>query len=386
MDKIGPPGAARRGREVVALLFFKRYTVRSFEMGLHFRDGEFRGLVDAGVYWFFDPFGKVAVEVVSRRAPFLAHEKLDLIVKSGVLKGQAGVLDLRDDQRALVWVDRRFARILPPGQYAYWLDPREVRIELVETRRPRFEHEDLKLIARTPSAREQLDMGTVGAGCVGVLFLDGRFADTLEPGLWAFWKGAAEVRVVEVDLREATIDVPGQEIMSADKVTLRLNALATYKVTDPRRAVCTADDYKQALYREAQLVLRAVVGARELDALLADKESVAAEAAALLAPRASALGLEVVSVGIRDLILPGDMKELMNKVMEARKAAEANLITRREETAALRSQANTAKLLAESPMLMRLRELEVLEKVVASGNLNVVLGEKGLLDRVVNLV
>ena len=97
-------------------------------------------------------------------------------------------------------------------------------------------------------------------------------------------------------------------------------------------------------------------------------------------------GLEVSALGIRDLILPGDMKELMNRVMEARKAAEANLITRREETAALRSQANTAKLLADNPTLMRMRELEVLEKVVAGGKLSVVLGEKGLADRVVNLL
>ena len=102
--------------------------------------------------------------------------------------------------------------------------------------------------------------------------------------------------------------------------------------------------------------------------------------------RAGELGLEIVSVGIRDVILPGEMKDLMNKVTEAKKAAEANLIVRREETAAMRSQANTAKLLADNPTLMRLRELEVLEKVAASGKLNVVLGEKGLADRVVNLL
>ena len=73
---------------------FKRYTIRSFEMGLSFRDGEFRGLLGAGSHWFFDPLGKVAVEVVSRRAPFLAHEKLDLIVKSGETstpKGKEGL-------------------------------------------------------------------------------------------------------------------------------------------------------------------------------------------------------------------------------------------------------------------------------------------------------
>jgi regulator of protease activity HflC (stomatin/prohibitin superfamily) len=98
------------------------------------------------------------------------------------------------------------------------------------------------------------------------------------------------------------------------------------------------------------------------------------------------LGLEIVSAGIRDVILPGDMKDLMNKVTEARKAAEANLIVRREETAAMRSQANTAKLLEGNPTLMRLRELEVLEKVAGSGKLSVVLGDKGLADKIVNVI
>jgi SPFH domain / Band 7 family len=368
------------------MFFLKRYKIRSFEMGLYFRDGEFGGLLGAGTHWCFDPLKEVSVEVVSRRAPFLAHDKLDLIVKSGELKGHAEVLDLRDDERALVWVDRRFAWIVGPGQSVYWTYPREVRVEVVDARRARFEHEDFRAICRNPSARERLELGAVGRGCVGVLFLDGRYADTLDPGPWAFWKGAADVRVVEVDLRETSLDVQGQEIMSADKVTLRLNAVATYRVTDPRRAVCTADDSRQALYRESQFALRAVVGARELDSLLADKDSVASEAAALLAPRAEALGLHVTVLGIRDIILPGDMKELLNKVIEARKAAEANLITRREETAALRSQANTAKLLVDNPMLMRLRELEVLEKVVATGKLSVVLSEKGLAERVTNLI
>jgi regulator of protease activity HflC (stomatin/prohibitin superfamily) len=368
------------------MLFFQRFKIRTIEMGLHFRDSEFVGLLSAGTHWFFDPFGKVGVEVVSRRAPFLAHEKLDVIIKSGELKGYAEVLDLRDDERALAWVDRRFAWIIGPGQCAYWTHPRDVKVEIVDARRARFEHEDLKVICRNPSARERLEVGAVARGCAGVLFLDGRYTATLEPGPWAFWKGAADVRVVEVDLRETTLDVLGQEIMSADKVTLRLNAGVTYQVVDPRKAVCTVDDYKQALYREAQLVLRAVVGARELDSLLADKDSLASEAAALLAPRAEVLGLRATALGIRDLILPGDMKELMNKVMEARKAAEANLVTRREETAALRSQANTAKLLADNPMLMRLRELEILEKVVSNSKLSVVLSEKNLAERVMNLI
>jgi regulator of protease activity HflC (stomatin/prohibitin superfamily) len=96
-------------------------------------------------------------------------------------------------------------------------------------------------------------------------------------------------------------------------------------------------------------------------------------------------GVEVIALGIRDVILPGEMKDLMNKVTEAKKAAEAALITRREETAAMRAQANTAKILESSSILMRLRGLEVLDTVSQKANLTVVLGEKGLADRVVKL-
>ena len=91
------------------------------------------------------------------------------------------------------------------------------------------------------------------------------------------------------------------------------------------------------------MALRAVVGARDLDQLLTDKELVVQELEQAVRGRADQLGLNIVAVGIRDVILPGDMKDLMNKVIEAKKAAKANLIARREETAAMRSQANTAK-------------------------------------------
>ena len=368
------------------MFFIKSYKVRSYEAGLLFRDREFRGLLGAGRHWFFDPLGKVRVEVVSQREPWLVHEKLDLIVKSGALKDRAVVLDLADHERALVWVDNRFSHILPAGQYAYWTSQRDVRVEIVDVRQVRFQHAQFKVITRSPQAARLLDLCTVQRDHVGVLFVDGRYVETLPPGDYAFWKGTADARVAEMDLRETMVDIGGQEIMTADKVTLRVNAVVTYKVADARKAVSQTDDVRQALYRESQLVLRSVVGARELDNFLTDKDAVSQEIEQNVRRRAGELGLEIASVGIRDVILPGEMKDLMNKVTEARKAAEANLIFRREETAAIRSQANTARLLAESPTLMRLRELEVLEKIAANGKLNIVLGEKGLADRVVNLL
>lgn len=365
---------------------FKRFKIRSYEMGLAFRDGEFQGLLTTGRHWFFDLFNKVRVETVSQRDPWFVHEKLDLISKSGALSKHAQVLDLQDHQRALVWIENRFSHVLPAGLYAYWTGQKQVRVEIIDVTQPRFEHPQFKVITRSAMANKVLELVTVQRDMVGVLFQDGRYVETLPPGEYAFWRAIAEIKVEIVDLRETMVDVSGQDIMTTDKVTLRLNAVVTYKVSDARKALSQTDNVRNALYREVQLVLRASVGARELDSLLADKDGLSREIEENTRQRASALGLTISSVGIRDIILPGDMKELMNKVTEARKAAEANLIFRREETAAMRSQVNTAKLLQENPTLMRLRELEVLEKIAANGKLNVILGEKGLAEKVVNLL
>jgi regulator of protease activity HflC (stomatin/prohibitin superfamily) len=272
--------------------------------------------------------------------------------------------------------------------YAYWTGFREVAIELidVDAQKARFDHKDLQTIVRSTLADRVLDTYAVEQDHVGVLFQDGKYVDTLSPGKYAFWKNVGKVTFVTVDLRETMLDINGQEIMTADKVTLRLNAVVTYRVADAHKALSAADNFQLALYREAQLAVRAVIGGRELDQFLADKDAVAGELETIVRQRVAALGVAVVSLGIRDVILPGDMKDLMNKVTEAKKAAEANLIARREETAAMRSQVNTAKLLEGNPTLMRLRELEVLEKVATSSKLNVVLGEKGLAERVMNLL
>jgi len=317
------------------MFLFKKIKIRSYEIGLHFRDGEFQGLLGEGRHRLFDPLGKVRVDVVSRRDPWLVHEKLDVIVKSGALKDRAVVLDLKDYQRALVWIDGRFSHVLPPGLFAYWNDLRDVKVDLVDARGIRFEHADLSIITRSALADRVLDVSTIEQGHQGVLFIDGKYVEMLSPGRYAFWKNTAQVKTVTVDVRETMIDVVGQDIMTNDKVTLRMNAVATYRIVDPRQAVSTVDDVKQALYREVQLALRAVVGARELDALLADKDVVAREVEEQVRKRVGELGLELVSVGVRDVILPGEMKDLMNKVTEAKKAAEANLIVRREETAAM---------------------------------------------------
>jgi regulator of protease activity HflC (stomatin/prohibitin superfamily) len=364
---------------------FHRYKIKPYERGLVFREGELTAVLRPGVHWYLDPLFKLKLQIVSTKNAWLEHKDIEFLVKSGKLAGEAVVLVLNDHDRALVWIDGRFAGIVSTGHYAIW-NEFEIRIEVVDARTMQLVHAELATILRSSKGSALLETLHVEPGHVAVWFRDGAYQATLGPGTYAFWKGVGKLKLVDVDLKEQVLDISGQEIMTADKVTLRLNALVAYRVTDPLRSVTEVDGVAQALYRAAQLALREAVGAKDLDTLLVGKESLAAELSEAMTPRAAELGVAIVSAGVRDIILPGDMKELMNKVTEAKKAAEASLITRREETAAMRMQSNTAKILESSPTLMKLKELEVLERVAGKANLTVVLGEEGLASKVVKLL
>jgi regulator of protease activity HflC (stomatin/prohibitin superfamily) len=360
--------------------------IRSFERALLFREGDLVQILGPGKHRLWNPLRRLRADVLSAREPWIRHPDLDLAVKGHHLEGLAQVMELSEHERALVWIDGRFDCVLAPGRYALWTGFRDIRIERLDARKHRLEHADLAAILATSSGAERLESLLVPQGAMGLVYANGALTETLPPGQYAFWKGVASLKLYTVDRREAVLDVAGQEIITRDKVTLRMNALVTFKVADAALAVTAVEDFRQALYREAQLALRAAVGTRALDELLTDKDAVAGEVAVAIRDRAAAFGIDIVGFGLRDIILPGEMKDLLNKVIEAQKAAEAALITRREETAAIRNQANTARLLEGNPTLMRLRELEVIERIAQGGKLNVIVAEKGLGDRLLNLV
>lgn len=366
-------------------MFINRVKIKSYEKGLFFSDDEFKGILDSGPHWYTRILTKNRIDVVSMRDPWLCHEALDLIVRSGALKTSARVIDLTDNQRGLVWIDKRFSKVLGPGQYVLWESLKEVQVEIIDVKSVRFIHDQLDIILESKQSDQELTAILVDEGNVGVFFLDGALKELLPPGLHAFWKRAGRVKVLHIDSRETLLDISGQEIMTRDKVTLRLNAICTFRVKDPVLAISSVEDYRQALYREAQLALRATIGSTDLDNLLSDKDSLADKVQRAIKQRVGEFGLKVVGFGIKDIILPGEMKDLLNKVMESKKTAEAHLITRREEVAAMRSQANTAKMLAGNQTLMRLKELELLEKIATSSNLSVVCGNETISSKVLKL-
>jgi regulator of protease activity HflC (stomatin/prohibitin superfamily) len=151
--------------------------------------------------------------------------------------------------------------------------------------------------------------------------------------------------------------------LTRDKVALRLNLTATWRYVDVMQAFANTAKPQDFLYRELQWALRAAVGTQSLDELLERKTALDQTIADALQGKLAESGLYLQSVGVKDIILPGEMKALLTQVVEAEKVAQANLIRRREETAASRSLLNTAKVMEDNPVALRLKELETLERV-----------------------
>jgi regulator of protease activity HflC (stomatin/prohibitin superfamily) len=196
-----------------------------------------------------------------------------------------------------------------------------------------------------------------------VLKVDGAVIELLPAGQYGFWRYNRQVSVELIDTRIQALEVSGQEILTRDKVSLRLNLAANWRYSDVLTAFSRLSKPQDHLYRELQFGLRAAVGTRSLDELLENKQVIDESVGAYLKERMADTGIEVSDLGVRDIILPGEMKALLAQVVEAEKAAQANVIRRREETSATRSLLNTAKVMEDNPTALRLKELETLERV-----------------------
>jgi len=368
---------------------FRKVHIRKHERGLLFERGDFKRLLEPGTHYIWsNPLRprKAVVQVYDTLETLFEHPLKEVLAVEPDLQKCLLVVDLNDRQRALVWRNDRLAFFLGPGRFALWKMPYELKVETFDVDDFRFTHPRLDAILAHPGASVWVDVVDIDPHSEVLVFRNGDLVDGPAHGRQVFWKMAGRVVYKVIDRREQTADVAGQEIMTNDKVTLRVNLLVTYQVVDSVKAVTVVADHAQSLYREAQLALRAAIGTRPLDALLADKEAVGSEVREALAKRAAEFGIAVRGVGLKDIILPGEMKAILNQVIEAEKQAQANLIKRREETAAARSQANTARLLAENPILARMKELELLQEILAGTKATFVFGDGDIAQRIRALV
>ena len=351
----------------------KRVTVKKNERGLLLRNGDFERVLQPGTHWLFAGLDELKVELFALSQPAFVHNLADYLMamEPQVVAAEFVRVELGEHEVGLRSENGVLVELLAPTtRRLYWKGLVEVQVEVI----------DIRASAELPAAfaarlvqtqlRQRAVAGLAGVLQVevpetgaGLLRVDGKVERLLTAGSYAFWKFNRNVSVELVDLRLQALEVTGQEILTRDKVALRLNLSATWRYSDVLRAFQELAKPAEHLYRELQFGLRAAVGTRSLDELLENKTVIDEVVTAQVKSKLAGYGLQLDSVGVKDIVLPGEMKTILAQVVEAGKAAEANGIRRREETAATRSLLNTAKVMEEHSVALRLKELETLERV-----------------------
>jgi len=338
----------------------KKVRINKGNVGLVFKNDDYKRVLTEGTYWLgmFE-----SLTTFSMARPFVPPVELNILLRDEALANMLTVVKVADSEIALKYEDGIFKGVMTPGKYAFWKGVIDYTFTIVDlTKKEIPENIDVNLLLK-PELASYLRVYTVESYEKGILYLDGKFDRVLEPGFYLFWKNAVLIFVVKADLRQLQLEVSGQEILTRDKAALRVNFYAQYKITDVVKATVECKEYDKQLYILMQLALREYIGKFSLDELLENKESISESILKNISDTAGKLGVEISACGIRDIILPGEVKEIMNQVLIAEKKAQANIITRREETASTRSLLNTAKLMEDNAMLFKLKEMEYVEKI-----------------------
>jgi len=363
-----------------------RVTVKDGERALLTRNGRFERVLEPGRHRLLDPKRELAAELFQVvRADFPADRYAVLkAARPDLVADLFEAVETRAGEIAIVKLDGRPVLVLGPwSTRVYWKVATRIDVERIDVASERkVAPRHLTMIDRTRSA--YVTETVIENHEAGLLYVEGRFVERLAPGRHAYWTVDRKVEVKRLDLRPQAVEITAQEMLTKDRIALRVTLTAFRRIVDPERAVGAVADVDAWLYRLVQFAIREAVAARTLDEVLAAKNALDAELRAFVRERIAETGIEVTELGVKDVILPGEIRELVNKVVEAERTAKANLIRRQEETAATRSLLNTARLMEDNPLLLRLKELESLERVVEKvGRIDLHAGEGQGLDALI---
>lgn len=347
----------------------KKFQISEYEIGLLYVQNNFVRPLEPGEYAFWSTNRDVTLKTLSSIVPNPDFPLEDVLIERhpDFVATYGKTVQLIGQQVAIVRYQGQVISILAPySRKLFW---QGVEVEVIDIATdaklpPRLVAE---LVSGSAAAltlsRNSLHIREVPPQHLGLLYINQEFQSQLQPGIHAWWLFGRSWQTEVIDLRLQTLEISGQDILSKDKVPLRFNLTAGFRILYPLKAKNGLTDVTGFLYKEAQFGLRAAVGERTLDALLEDKGAIDTSVATYVRQKTADYGIEIDSVGVKDIILPGEIKTILSKVVEAEKAAQANVVRRREETAATRSMLNTAKVMEDNPVALRLKELEVLERI-----------------------
>jgi hypothetical protein len=357
--------ATKRSEEEMKMI------LKDNERAFLFKNGVYKALLGPGKIKVASRFGESAVKVTAEGRVTVQEISLPVLLQDDAFVNAAAYIEVPDDHLAAHFIDERISEVLYPGAYAYWNILNKHTFELIDITDPESAGLlPIRYIARMPSnfcARYD-----VSEGEVGLLHYNGVYQRTLAPGTYYYWTYNTRINVVKIETRVQQMDITGQEILTADKVSLRVNFVCSYQVVDPVGVVTKMREYKEQLHVMTQMALREFAGKYRFDELLKQKDSIGGFVLERLKEREGEFYVTFKDAGVKDIVLPGDIKDIMNTVLIAEKRAQASVITRREETAATRSLLDTAKLMDENTTLWKLKELEYLERICDKvGNISV---------------
>lgn len=334
--------------------------INVYQVGLVFKNGVYQRILSEGSYWFWE---NVQVYIYDLAKPFVAPIELNILLQDTQLAEALHVIEVRDNEIVLLYENGLLKQVLTPGRYTFWKGVVQYEFVRADVSKVEITEPIDRAVLQNRLVQPFVRSSDVQSYEKALLFVDGKYVQVLDPGVYYWWKNSIAIHVAKVDIRQQQMEINGQEILTKDKAALRINAWAQYKVVNMERAVLENKEYDKQLYVSFQLALREYISGFGFDELLEKKDSIAPFILQRVKEKAEALGVEVTGFGIRDIILPGDVKEIMNQVLVAEKKAQANIIMRREETASTRSLLNTAKLMEENAMLWKLKEMEYVEKI-----------------------
>ncbi|MDR0249181.1 MAG: slipin family protein [Oscillospiraceae bacterium] len=339
-----------------------RVIINETERGLLYKHGVFLRMLEPGRRRVRAAAGESVVRLHADGRLDFPEMNLPALRRHADFEKCVAIVEVPDDRLAVHFTDGRITDMLKPGTYAYWNIYKKHTFEIIDITEPGSAGK-LPVLYMLNAPSGYYVQADISDGTVGLLFYNGVFQRTLGSGQHFFWNYNIKVTVHVVDTRLRQLDIPGQEILTADKVSLRINFVCSYRVTDPMSVMAKLKDYKEQLHVLVQLALRELVGKYRFDELLRQKDSIGGFALQKLKEREAEFFVEFTDAGVKDIILPGEIRDIMNTVLVAEKSAQASVITRREEIAATKSLLDTARLMDENATLYKLKELEYIERI-----------------------
>lgn len=367
----------------------KRVLVNENERVIALYEGEILGIFGAGEHLLPNRRGTLDLHYYDLSEPVVASDYKTILFEKLPLVAEKYWTTFSTNAQEILIIERddSIFKILGPNKkIVVWKEAgpwKQTHFDL--TKGTEIETQWKHRLIRT-QILNQVILLNVPKNQIGLLYVDGELTRQLKSGRHGFWNIGQTVDLKLIHLQRKTLDVSGQEMLTKDRVTIRVNISADYKLTDIVKAVSQVHDYEDSIYRALQYAFRREIGAMTLDQILETKASLNSETGDKVRQDLSNIGIEISNIELKDVILPGEMRDILNQVVAAEKQAQANVIRRREETNATRSLLNTAKVMAENPVMLRLKELEALEHVADKvKTLTVHNGTAGLMNDLVNL-